>query len=165
MRKSAEWMSVWDDRILEYVLENGSGSPTEIINSGYVHVSRQHVSRRMSKLAEEGLLNSLGNGIYQINKRGQQYLIGNFDVKKEQYINTDLSDINFRNSNFGDFDEARVIEIKMNAESEEEAIIQLQNQYETLGNLLTPVLLQIKGTGKGTETKENNFKVVRTNDE
>jgi len=27
MRKSADWMTIWDDRILEVIREDGSGSP------------------------------------------------------------------------------------------------------------------------------------------
>lgn len=80
MRKSGKWMTIWDDRILEYIRLEGSGSPKELEESGYLRVSRQHISRRLRKLAEHGMLNHLGNGVYVITERGEQYLDGEFDA-------------------------------------------------------------------------------------
>lgn len=83
MRKSGSWMTIWDDRILEYIRSEESGSPTEIANSGYVRVSRQHVSRRMKTLEEHGLLKHLGNGVYVITERGEKYLDGELDTAED----------------------------------------------------------------------------------
>lgn len=80
MRKSGRWMTIWDDRILEYIRETGSGTPTELAESGYVRVSRQHVSRRLRKLADHDLLRSLGNGVYVITDAGEAYLEGDIDT-------------------------------------------------------------------------------------
>jgi len=87
MRRSASWMTIWDDRILEYIWINGSGSPTKIANQEHVHVSKQHLSRRLSKLADNGLLDRLGNGVYQINHKGECYLSGFYDVEQAKYTN------------------------------------------------------------------------------
>lgn len=76
-------MTIWDDRILEYIREEESGSPKELEESGYVRVSRQHISRRLRKLAEYGLLNHLGNGIYVITERGEAYLDGKLDTAED----------------------------------------------------------------------------------
>ncbi|MDZ7731218.1 MAG: ArsR family transcriptional regulator [Natrialbaceae archaeon] len=73
-------MTIWDDRILEYIEQEGSGAPTELAESGYVRVSRQHVSRRMQKLADHGLLQHLGNGVYIITDAGSSYLTGDHDA-------------------------------------------------------------------------------------
>lgn len=86
MRKSGDWMTIWDDRILEYVFENGSGSPTQIAKSDYIHVSKQHISRRLRELADHGLLNPLGNGVYEINTTGWYYLEGGYDAESGEFM-------------------------------------------------------------------------------
>ena len=76
-------MVLADDRILEYVREKESGSPTEMANSGYVRYSRQYVHKRCKKLTEKGLLRHLGNGIYVITDRGEAYLNGEIDTSED----------------------------------------------------------------------------------
>lgn len=83
MRKSGKWMSIWDERILEYLSTNESGSPTEIANNEYIHVTKQHISRRLKELSDHGLIESLGNGIYKITNKGTSYLLGNYDAESE----------------------------------------------------------------------------------
>lgn len=80
MRKSGAWMTLWDDRILEYVDEKDGASVGELEASGYVRVSNAHVSRRCAKLADHGLLRPLGNGVYVITERGEAYLAGDLDT-------------------------------------------------------------------------------------
>ncbi|SER17698.1 helix-turn-helix domain-containing protein [Natrinema salaciae] len=80
MRKSGSWMTIWDDRILEYIRKEDSGSPKQLAESGYVRVSKSHVSRRLRTLAEHGLLTHLGNGVYVITERGEAYLDGELDT-------------------------------------------------------------------------------------
>lgn len=79
-------MTIWDDRILEYIDEEGSGSPSELKKSGYLKVSKSHISRRLRKLAEHGLLNHLGNGVYVITDEGEAYLEGEYNAETEAYI-------------------------------------------------------------------------------
>ena len=76
-------MTIWDDRILEYISENEAGSPTELAESGYVRVSNAHISRRLKKLSEHGLLKALGNGVYVITDRGEAYLDGELDTSED----------------------------------------------------------------------------------
>ena len=80
MRRSATWMTIWDDRILEVIQKEGSGSPKELAEMDVIRVSRQHVSRRLQKLADHGLLNPLGNGVYVITESGEKYLEGEIDA-------------------------------------------------------------------------------------
>jgi len=81
-RRSATWMTIWDDRLLEVIREEGSGSPKELAETDFIRVSRQHVSRRLSKLAEHGLLTHLGNGVYVITEKGNRYLEGELDAEE-----------------------------------------------------------------------------------
>ena len=73
-------MTIWDDRLLEIIRKEGSGSPKELADTEYIRVSRQHVSRRLSKLADHGLLTHLGNGVYVITEKGNRYLDGQLDA-------------------------------------------------------------------------------------
>ena len=76
-------MVLADDRILEYIREEGSGRPTEMQESGYVRYSRQYISTRCKKLSEHGLLDDLGNGVYLITERGERYLDGEIDTSED----------------------------------------------------------------------------------
>ncbi|WP_117365822.1 MarR family transcriptional regulator [Natrarchaeobaculum sulfurireducens] len=81
MRYSGDWMSLVDDRILEYICENDSGSPKKMKDEGRIRYSRQHIARRCRKLAEKGLLTHLGNGVYIITDEGEAYLKGELDTE------------------------------------------------------------------------------------
>jgi predicted transcriptional regulator len=89
MRRSGEWMVLADERILEYILKEGSGSPKQMADSGLVDFSRPYISRRCKKLAENGLLKALGNGVYVITEEGEAYLNEEYDVSAERYIGRD----------------------------------------------------------------------------
>lgn len=80
MRKSADWMTIWDDRILEVIREEGSGSPTPLSEHDYIHISASQVSKRLKKLSEYGLLEALGNGVYVTTPEGERYLDGELAV-------------------------------------------------------------------------------------
>ena len=80
MRQSGKWMSIVDDRVLEYIHEHESGSPTEMKNKGPIRYSRAYIARRCKKLAEHGLLRHLGNGVYVITETGEEYLAGELDT-------------------------------------------------------------------------------------
>lgn len=79
-------MTAADDRILEFVYEEGPKTPTKIANDGRVRFSRTYINTRCKKLAENGLLVHYGNGVYQITEKGQQYLSGDFDVEKMEEV-------------------------------------------------------------------------------
>ncbi|EMA23121.1 helix-turn-helix domain-containing protein [Haloarcula amylolytica] len=83
MRYSGGWMVLADDRILEYIREEGSGRPTEMQESGYVRYSKQYISTRCKKLSDHGLLDDLGNGVYVITERGERYLDGEIDTSED----------------------------------------------------------------------------------
>ncbi|WP_459193645.1 ArsR family transcriptional regulator [Halosimplex sp. J119] len=81
-------MSVWDDRILEWMRENeGSGTPKQLNDSGLIRVSQTHIARRCKKLADNGLLRHVGNGAYVITEKGEAYLNEEYDAEQGKYIN------------------------------------------------------------------------------
>ena len=67
-------MTIWDDRILEYIRANEGASVGEIAKQDFMRISQPHVSRRCSKLSEHHLLRHIGNGVYVITERGEGYL-------------------------------------------------------------------------------------------
>jgi len=86
MRYAGSWMTAADDRILEYLSEHKSGSPTKMKREGPIRYSRQQVDRRCKELAERGLVDHLGNGVYVITKDGEAYLRGELDTEDWAYI-------------------------------------------------------------------------------
>lgn len=89
MRKSAEDMSVWDDRILELLQEEGPSSPKLIAEHEFILRSRPTVSRRLSRLQELGLVQEITNGVYRITERGEGYLNEEYDARNERWLNQD----------------------------------------------------------------------------
>lgn len=81
MRHSGDWMTIVDDRVLEYIRENESGSPTAMKRDAPIHYSREYVHKRCKRLTEEGLLKHLGNGVYVITDEGEAYLDGKLDTQ------------------------------------------------------------------------------------
>jgi hypothetical protein len=82
MRKSAGWMSIWDDRILKYINENDGGSVGDMGENKLFRVSNSTVSRRSRKLCDHGVLRDLGNGVYVITSDGKSYLDGKLDAEE-----------------------------------------------------------------------------------
>lgn len=78
-------MTLWDDRILEVIREEGSGAPTELSEHDVIQVSKQHISTRLNKLAEHGLLTHLGNGVHVLTEEGGAYLDGEYDAEAGAY--------------------------------------------------------------------------------
>jgi len=74
-----EWMNQTDDRILELLDESGLIlSPAVIaVNLEY---NRSWISRRISKLVDVGLVESINEGYYRITDFGREYLVGDIDA-------------------------------------------------------------------------------------
>lgn len=81
MRYSADWMVLADDRILEYLSQIETSSPKKMADSGDVRFSRQYIGERCRKLADFGLVQHLGNGVYRITEDGEDYLDGELDAE------------------------------------------------------------------------------------
>ena len=74
-------MTQADDRILETLEDSGLMLSPRIlaVNNDY---TRQHVSRRLSKLVNAGLVERVDEGLYRITDRGNAYLLGNLDTSE-----------------------------------------------------------------------------------
>ena len=81
MRYSADWMTIADDRILEYLSTSETSTPKKMADSGDVRFSRQYIGERCRKLADYGMVQHLGNGVYRITEYGEQYLEGELDAE------------------------------------------------------------------------------------
>lgn len=75
-------MTLADERILEHLSEVETDTPKGMEDSGRVRYSRQYIGERCRKLADYGLLQHLGNGVYRITDLGEQYLAGDLDAEK-----------------------------------------------------------------------------------
>ena len=81
MRYSARWMTIADERILEHLNEVETDTPKGMADSGRVRFSRQYIGERCRKLADYGLVQHLGNGVYRITSAGEEYLEGELDAE------------------------------------------------------------------------------------
>ena len=102
MRYAGNWMTAVDDRILEYLSEHESGSPTKMKREGPIRYSRQQVHRRCKKLAENGLVKHLGNGVYIITDDGEAYLEGRLETENWTYLNEDGDSIEVQDPTNGE---------------------------------------------------------------
>lgn len=83
---SGKWMVLWDDRLLEIIQHEGSGSPKKLSQWEEIRVTKAHVSRRLSKLADHDMLKHLGNGVYVITDVGEAYLDAECDAEAGVYF-------------------------------------------------------------------------------
>ncbi|MFB6253041.1 MAG: MarR family transcriptional regulator [Halobacteriaceae archaeon] len=81
MRYSARWMTLADERILEYLTTTETSTPKKMADSGDVRFSRQYIGERCRTLADYGLVQHPGNGVYRITEEGQEYLSGDLDAE------------------------------------------------------------------------------------
>lgn len=82
MRYSARWMTIADERILEHLRQVETDTPKGMAESGDVRFSRQYIGERCRKLADYGMVQHLGNGVYRITEEGEQYLDGELDAEE-----------------------------------------------------------------------------------
>ena len=94
MRKSGKWMVLLDERILELLNEdeNEYMAPSDIASLNGIPYSSNHVARRCRKLAEHGLIQSVGRGVYKITDNGRAYL-------REEYNAAETNDVETENGN------------------------------------------------------------------
>lgn len=86
MRKHADWMSIVDERILEFLAEHGPRQPSQIREGLAEHgmeYNGKYLGRKCGELADHGLLQNLGNGIYTVTERGERYLSGELNLAGE----------------------------------------------------------------------------------
>lgn len=87
MRLSADWMVGADDRILEYLSEDGPATPSAMAEDERMRFSRTHINQRCIKLTKYGFLLNLGNGVYQVTEQGEKYLAEELDAESVDEVN------------------------------------------------------------------------------
>lgn len=80
MRLSGEWMRAPDDRILEYLSDEGPSSPSEMAEDSRMMFSKSYITTRCKALLERDFLVQYGHGVYAITERGEMYLREEFDA-------------------------------------------------------------------------------------
>jgi hypothetical protein len=76
-----------DDRVLEYLSEEGPATPSAMSEDDRMRFSRTHINQRCIKLADYGFLVNLGNGVYQITEQGEKYLAEELDAETVEKSN------------------------------------------------------------------------------
>lgn len=87
-------MVLLDDRILELFEETGEEymSPTEIAENDVIPYTSQYVGERCRKLAEHGLLQPVGNGVYTMTEEGRAYLREEYNTAENGGIEVESED-------------------------------------------------------------------------
>lgn len=85
MRKHASWLSQADERILEFLSENGNHPPLAITENlreigEDMDYHAQTIRRECRELRDYGLLVNVGGGTYSITELGDQFLSGDLDA-------------------------------------------------------------------------------------
>lgn len=76
-------MTLADERILEFLRDEGGGQPTHIANGitdAGMSYNPKYIGTRCRKLADHGLLYNMGNGLYRLTETGTQYLSEEYDA-------------------------------------------------------------------------------------
>jgi len=85
-RPRVSWMTAADDRILEFLLNEGNEPivATPAVVEMNVDYQRTHVNNRLRKLRDAGLVEYYdeGRAAYQITDRGRAYLAGEFAAEE-----------------------------------------------------------------------------------
>jgi hypothetical protein len=86
LRKMADWTTRADDRIMEWLRDNGYHPPsvvTEQLNEAAegIDFSRQYITRRCNKLHDYGLLDKNYQN-YSLSPEGEEYLDGALDLSQ-----------------------------------------------------------------------------------
>lgn len=88
MRKPTDWMyPSTDDPILETLREEGNQQPVHVAEK--INRHRKYVGERLRTLADYGMVENLGQGLYRITEEGQQYLEGNLDASNQEEIQSE----------------------------------------------------------------------------
>lgn len=83
VRLPAEWMQAADDRLLEFLDSNSASSISTIDESEKISYHYNTIGRRLRRLAEAGLVEKIGQGVYRISEKGIGYLEGQEDLRDE----------------------------------------------------------------------------------
>jgi len=91
MRKSAKWMVLLDERILELLEEDEDGflRPSEIADDSRIPYSAAYVGQRCKKLAQNGLLQEVSDAVYRITENGKAYLREEYDASESNGVSVE----------------------------------------------------------------------------
>lgn len=89
IRRSASWMTIWDDRLLELLASDGVMSVSDLSSNESIRIGQSQISRRLSKLYDNNVLIKESRGVYSLNIIGAAYLCGEYDLEKECWIDFD----------------------------------------------------------------------------
>lgn len=79
VRERAEWMRPIDEHILETLRDEGNMTPYALEHEFDVTVAN-YASNRLSKLADYGLVERLGRGLYRLTDDGRAFLDEELDA-------------------------------------------------------------------------------------
>jgi len=82
-RETAWWMKREDERILEFLEEEGLAAPSLIADEVFRKVSPGHVRERLYMLQYAGLVANTGYKSYELTEEGERYLDGDLNANHQ----------------------------------------------------------------------------------
>jgi len=79
VRQRADWMRPVDEQIMETMRDEGNMTPYALDETFDVTVAN-YASNRLSKLADYGLVERLGRGLYRLTAEGEAFLNEELDA-------------------------------------------------------------------------------------
>lgn len=80
-RRSAFWMKQLDERILEYLHEEGWATPSMMSDAMGFSASEGHIRERCEMLRYIGFIDVLHGQMYELDTDGRLYLMGQVDAR------------------------------------------------------------------------------------
>ena len=84
-RESAWWMKREDERILEFLGEEGLAAPSLIADEAFRKVSPGHVRERLYLLQYASLVAQTGYKSYELTDAGERYLEGDLNANHQPF--------------------------------------------------------------------------------
>lgn len=89
LRKSDWWVQQVDERILEYLREQGWATPTVLSRARGIDASEGRIAERCARLVYAGFVAPIHGETYEITRWGQLYLDGEIDARHQPTPTTD----------------------------------------------------------------------------
>lgn len=83
LRQNAYWMKAQDDRILEYIREEGWATPEHIAQESSIDISEGHLKERLLFLWYAGFVAPIHGDMFEITSEGGMYLDGRLDASHQ----------------------------------------------------------------------------------
>lgn len=84
VRKPASWMQLIDDRILEYLQEEHTATPSSMASDEWIRGSEDEIQEHCERLCRAGLISLITEDSFILSPFGEGYIRGDLDLRDEE---------------------------------------------------------------------------------